>query len=261
MSADSPQGASLRDRAIDWARRRLPPGMRDSVVRLQRRLRLQWPPRGTVRFGSFRRVTPISPIFAIDRGFPIERYYIERFLEERRDDIRGVTMEFGDTTYLDKFGGPAVEVKDVFSYVEGPGATIVGDLSGDGPLPEGRFDCIVCTQTIQMIYDIRGAVARLHSMLKPGGVLLVTTHGISKIGRHLDRDGWGEYWHLTQEAARHLFRERFGEDGVEVDAYGNVLSAMCALHGLASEELTRDELEHRDRDFDVIVTIRAVRSD
>ena len=89
--------------------------------------------------------------------------------------------------------------------------------------------------------------------------LLVTTHGISKIGRHLDRDGWGEYWHLTQEAARHLFRERFGEDAVEVDAYGNVLSAMCALHGLASEELTRDELEHRDRDFDVIVTIRAVR--
>lgn len=228
-------------------------------MKLQRALRLQWPPRGGVRFGSFRRLTPISPVFALDRGFPIERYYIERFLDARRSDIRGVALEFGDTFYLDKFGGEAVEVKDVFSYVEAPGATIVGDLTGSDPLPEGRFDCIVCTQTIQMIYDIEGAVRRLHSMLKPGGVLLVTTHGTSKIGRHLDTDGWAEYWHLTQEAARQLFARNFPGE-VEVEGWGNVLAATCALHGLASEELTRDELDHRDRDYDVIVTVRAVKA-
>ncbi|HET6680155.1 MAG TPA: methyltransferase domain-containing protein [Gemmatimonadaceae bacterium] len=249
----------LRDRLIDAARRFLPRSVRNGVVQAQRRLRLQWPPRGAVRFGSFRRLSPISPVFALDRGFPIERYYIERFLRGHASDIRGRALEFGDTFYLDRFGGPALVQRDVFSYVESPGATVVGDLAGDGDaLPDAAFDCIVCTQTVQMIYDIRLAIRRLSTMLKPGGVLLLTTHGISKVGRHLDRDGWGEYWHLTRQAARSLFDENF-EGSFEIEAYGNVLAATCALHGLASEELRPDELDYRDRDFDVIIGVRAVR--
>lgn len=250
---------TLRDHTIELAKRVLPPEVRNAVVRFQKRWRLQWPPRGTVRFGSFRRLSPISPVFALDRGLPIERYYIQQFLEKHRADIRGRAMEFGDTFYLDLYGGKRVVKKEVFSYVESEGATIVGDLTGSGPLPAGALDCIVCTQTIQMVYDIRGAVARLHSMLAPGGVLLLTTHGTSKIGRHLDTDGWAEYWHLTQQAARSLFEENFDGD-LQIDAYGNVLAAMCALHGLASEELTREELDHKDRNFDVIVTVRAVKA-
>ena len=243
---------------IGAAKRHLSPELRNRIVRLQRKLRLQWPPVGTIRFGSFRRVTPISPIFAIDRGLPIERYYIERFLDEHRADIRGRALEFGDTAYLDKFGGEQVERKDVFSFVPSPAATIVGDLAGDAPLPDGRFDCIVCTQTVQMIYDIRSAIRGLHAMLRPGGVLLLTSHGTSKIGRHLDTDGWAEYWHISQQAARSLFAENF--DGVaEVRGYGNVLAAMCALHGLAAGELERRELDLADRNFDVIVAVRAVR--
>jgi SAM-dependent methyltransferase len=250
--------SSLRDRLIGAAKRYLPPQLRNRIVRLQRRLRLQWPPVGAVRFGSFRRVTPISPIFAIDRGLPIERYYIEKFLDEHRADFRGRGLEFGDTTYLDRFGGEALQRKDVFSYVASPGATIVGDLAGAAPLPEAMFDCIVCTQTVQMIYDIRAAIRRLHAMLRPGGVLLLTSHGTSKIGRHLDTDGWAEYWHISQQAARSLFAENF--DGtVEVRGYGNVLAAMCALHGLAAGELESHELDLADRNYDVIVAVRAVR--
>lgn len=250
---------SLRDRLIEGARAHLPRGVRDWVVRQQRRFRVQWPPRGTVRFGSLRRVTPISPVFALDRGFPIERHYIEAFLAEHQAEIAGRALEFGDTFYLDKFGGGRVTRKDVFSYVPVAGATVIGDLAGDGPLPTGVYDCIVCTQTLQMIYDIRTAVRRLHAMLRPGGVLLVTTHGISKVGRHLDRDGWGEYWHLTSQAATSLFADAF-PGTVTVTGYGNVLSAVAALHGLAVEELTPEELGHRDRDFDVIVGVRAVRA-
>lgn len=249
---------SFRDRIIALAKTVLPPSARNWVVRQQRRFHLQWPPVGTVRFGSLRRVTPISPIFALERGLPVERYYIEQFLDAHRADIAGRGMEFGDTFYLTKFGSAALHTKDVFSYVASPGASIVGDLSGPEPLPEGLFDCIVCTQTIQMIYDIRLATQRLHAMLKPGGVLLVTTHGTSKVGRHLDRDGWGEYWHLTQQAAISLFEETF-EGEVTTVVYGNVLAACAALHGLASQELTREELDYADRDFPVIIGVRAVR--
>jgi hypothetical protein len=109
-----------------------------------------------------------------------------------------------------------------------------------------------------MIYDVRLAVRRLYSMLKPGGVLLLTTHGTSKVGRYLDRDGWAEYWHVTRQAACSLFEENFSGP-CSVEGYGNVLAATCALHGLASEELTAAELDYVDRDFDVIVGVRAVR--
>lgn len=248
----------LRDRMIAAARRTLPRSVRDWVVTTQRRFGLQWPRVGHVQFGDLRRLSPVSPVFALDRGFPIERYYIEHFLEKHRNDIRGTSLEFGDTHYLDKFGGAAVSTREVFSYVPANGATIVGDLAGDSPLPERRYDVIVCTQTIQMIYDIRLAVRRLASMLRPGGVLLLTTHGISKVGRHLDRDGWGEYWHLTRQAAQSLFTDAF-PGRFTIDAYGNVLSATAALHGLASGELSKEELHYRDRDFDVIIGVRAVR--
>jgi len=249
----------LRDRMIAVARRTLPRSVRDWVVASQRRYGLQWPRVGRVEFGDLRRLAPVSPAFALDRGFPIERYYIEQFLGRHRADIHGRALEFGDTFYLDKFGGPSVAVKDVFSYVAAPGATIIGDLAGESPLPEGVFDTIVCTQTVQMVYDIRKAVRRLGSMLRPGGVLLLTTHGISRVGRHLDRDGWGEYWHLTRQAAQSLFADAFPGQ-YTVEAFGNVLSATAALHGLASEELTREELDYSDRDFDVIIGVRAVRA-
>jgi SAM-dependent methyltransferase len=248
----------LRDRVIAAARRTLPRSVRDWVVTTQRRFGLQWPRVGHVEFGDLRRLSPVSPVFALDRGFPIERYYIEHFLQKHRNDIRGTALEFGDTQYLDKFGGSAVSAREVFSYVPTKGATIVGDLAGDSPLPEGRYDAIVCTQTIQMIYDIRLAVRRLASMLRPGGALLLTTHGISKVGRHLDRDGWGEYWHLTRQAAESLFTDAF-PGRFTIDAYGNVLSATAALHGLASGELSEEELLYSDRDFDVIIGVRAVR--
>ena len=248
----------LRDRAIAAAKRYLPSGLRNRVVETQRALHLQWPPAGAVRFGHLRRLTPISPIFGFDRGVPIDRYYIDRFLDRHRLDIRGRAMEFGDTTYLDRFGDNRVRQKDIFSYVPSAVATIVGDLTGPAVLAANSFDCIVCTQTVQMIYDIGLAVRRLHAMLKPGGVLLLTSNGIIRTGRHLDTDGWGEYWHITQQAARSLFAENF-DGGATIEGYGNVLSATCALHGMAASELTDEELNHADRDYDVLVAVRAVK--
>jgi SAM-dependent methyltransferase len=163
----------------------------------------------------------------------------------------------GDASYTRKFGGDRVMQSDVLSVVASPGATIVADLTCADEIPADTFDCIILTQTLQMIYDMRAALRHLYRILKPGGVLLVTSHGISKIGRRLGRDDWGEYWHITSQSAAALFAETFPDADVEVGSYGNVLTAMCALHGLASEELTPSELDHMDPDFEVIVTVRA----
>jgi SAM-dependent methyltransferase len=248
---------TIRDRVIAAAKQTLSPEVRSWVVRQQRRFRLQWPPTGTVRFGSFRRLSPISPIFALDRGLPIERYYIEKFLAQHRGDIRGRALELGDDTYIKKFGAGAVDHTDVLGLVDGPGVTLVADLTCADHIASDLFDCIIFTQSLQMIYDMPAALRHLHRIIRPGGVLLLTSHGISKIGRRLGRDPWGEYWHITTQSAERLFAENFPASEIEVGSCGNVLTAMCALHGLASEELSPRELDYTDPDFEVIVTVRA----
>jgi hypothetical protein len=55
--------------------------------------------------GSLRRVTPLSRDFSYDRGLPIDRYYIERFLAANASDIRGHVLEIADNTYTGRFGG------------------------------------------------------------------------------------------------------------------------------------------------------------
>lgn len=250
----------LRERVIGAAKAIFPPRLRSWVVKQQRLHRLQWPRAGSVDFGGLRRTTPVSPIFGMDRGMPIDRYYIEQFLRRHAADIQGRGLELGDAYYLTKFGGDRVRQKDVLHVTAGsPDATIIADLTDAAHIPSDAFDCIVFTQSLQMIYDFQAALRTLHRILKPGGVLLLTTHGISKIGRRLGRDDWGEYWHFTTQSIEALFRDHFPGAAVEVTSWGNVLAATGFLHGLAAEELAPAELDYRDPDFEVLVTARAVK--
>jgi len=251
----------LRDKLIQVAKTYLPAGTRDWVVRQQRRYNLHWVRVGKVRFGDLYRTTPISPIFGIDRGFPIERYYIEKFLDAYRTDVQGRCLEMGDPFYINKFGDGRVTKADVMHVKEGnPVATMVADLTRADHIPSNAFDCIIFTQSLQMIYDMPAALKHLHRILKPGGVLLLTSHGISKIGRRLGRDGWGEYWRLTTQSAEKLLEDTFPGADVKVGSYGNVLSSCCCLHGITSEEVATEDLDFNDPDFEVIVTVRAKKS-
>src|SRR5262245_66260814 len=65
----------------------------------------QAPAPGRVRWGSLRRLAPISRKWGNDRGRSIYRGYIEQFLSEHERDIRGSVLEFGDDRYTSKVGG------------------------------------------------------------------------------------------------------------------------------------------------------------
>lgn len=251
---------TLQKRGLSIARSLLPDALRNWLVEKRRQHRLQWPRSGSVDFGDFARTAPISAVFGFDRGQPIDRYYIEKFLEANGPDIQGRCLEMGDAFYIKKFG-TAVGHIDVMHYVSGnPEATIVGDLTTADHIPSNTFDCIIFTQSIQMIYDLKSALRTLHRILAPGGVLLLTSAGISKVARRLGEDDWGEYWHLTTQSAKALMDETFPDMQTQVGSYGNVLAATCYLHGLAADELPDEKLDHQDRDYEMIVTIRAVKT-
>lgn len=223
---------------------------------------LVWPlvgrPRpGRVRMGDLARTRPISSAFGYDRGTPIDRHYIENFLVAHRDAIRGRVLEVGETVYSRRFGS-GVTAQDVLHVRDHPEATIVGDLARPGTLPADSFDCIVLTQTLHLIYDMRSAVAELHRALRPGGLALVTVPGVSSV----DRGEWDESWcwSLTGKSAHRLFSEAFGVDNVEVGVHGNVYAATCFLHGLAVEEVEQAWLDRSDPAYPVTVAIRAVRA-
>ena len=210
--------------------------------------------------GDLRRVTPIDSGFGLGRGKPVDRHYIEDFLQRHAGDIRGRVLEVAEDAYTQRFGGDRVERSDILHADDSnPRATLVGDLADANDLPCDSFDCFICTQTLTYIYDVQTAVATIHRILKPGGVLLATVPGISQMSPY-DRDRWGEYWRFTAQSLGRLLGESFGSEQVQVEAYGNVLASTAFLQGLRTDDLRRDELDHRDQRYQMLIAGRAVKS-
>jgi SAM-dependent methyltransferase len=240
-------------KAMKSAVRRLPPGVSGSLRRaLGRGGDL---PLGAVRLGDLDRVRPVCPDFGFNRGTPVDRYYIEGFLAANGDVIRGRALEIGDASYSARFGTGITRQDVLHVSADNPQATIVGDLSTPGTLPDDAFDVMILTQTLHLIYDMRAAIELVHRALKPGGILLLTSPGITSV----DRGDWGPtwYWSLTAQSARRLFGEVFDPENVAVEAHGNVYAATCFIQGLALEEVDRLKLDHNDASYPVIVTVRA----
>ncbi len=211
-----------------------------------------------VEWGTLRKLSPVSSNWGFDRGLPVDRYYIESFLAQHANDIQGRTLEIEEDMYTSRFGGDRTTIRDVLHIEEGnPKATLVGDLTSADHIPSNRFDCIVLTQTLQLIYDTRAALRTLHRILKQQGVLLATFPGITRISHTEWTGSW--YWAFTSASARLLFEEFFAKGNVDVQVYGNVLTATSFLQGIATGELKRDELDYQDPDYEVLIAVRAVK--
>lgn len=226
--------------------------MRDRLRRLLRRC--FGGPRPRVRFGSLRRVMPVNDAFALGRGEPVDRHYIEAFLAAHAADVRGEVLEFGEPRYARRFGGAGVRLSTMDRGVAG--ATFAGDLCDRASLPAEAFDCIICTQVLQYVADPHAALATLARALRPGGVLLLSVPAISPISRP-DDDAFGERWRFTARGIDGLL----GTAGLRgmAEAHGNALVALASIHGLAAGELHRAELAHRDPALPVLVVARGVK--
>src|SRR6185295_4083478 len=107
--------------------------------------------------------------WGIDRGLPVDRYYIAGFLDRRREDIRGHVLEVKEATYTQTYGSgvDALDIVDIAT--DNPAANVVADLAEVGSLPPARYDCFVLTQTIHIIYGVREVLQNAYRALKPGG--------------------------------------------------------------------------------------------
>src|ERR1700676_3198928 len=140
-------------------------------ARTSRKIRL-WLSRITrpAMLGALRRTSPLSNNWGFERGTPVDRYYIESFLAEYRQDIVGRVLEVKDPGYTRQYG-TAVTQSDVLDIdSSNKEATLIADLSAADRLPQSAFDCFILTQTLQLIYDTRAAIDNARRLLRPGGV-------------------------------------------------------------------------------------------
>jgi hypothetical protein len=207
---------------------------------------------------DFDSVYPVSDYYGDDRGTPVDRFYIDGFIADNRRLIKGRVLEVAEDTYSRRFGSDVVSF-DVLHYEAGtPGATLIGDLSTPATLPESRFDCFICTQTIHVIYNYMDAIRGAAQLLAPGGTLLCTLSGIAQISRY-DMDRWGDYWRFTTLSAQRSFGEVFGPDNVTVDYGGNCYAAINFLRGIALEELDKKKLTVKDPNYPIVISIIATK--
>ena len=204
-----------------------------------------------------RRTSPLSAVWGFDRGTPVDRYYIESFLEAHRKDISGHTLEVADSGYTHRFGTGVTRAHVLDIDASNKEATLIADLSGHGQIPVSAFDCFIFTQTLQLVYDVKTAVGNAYSLLRPGGVLLASMPAVSRIASTEIEDNW----RFTVSSASRLFAESFGIENITVKSYGSMATCVAFLQGMAYEELSRRELDETDDAFPLVICVRAVKAE
>ena len=194
--------------------------------------------------------TPISRRFGAEHGKPIDRYCIEKFLEKNKERITGQVAEIGDNTYTKQFGKNYVSN---ILHVKGWGECSSFNLeTGDGVM-EDKFDCFICTQTLFCIYNLKTAIKNLYKSLNHGGYALITVPGICYVSSY-DAANWGDYWRFNRYSLNKLLCEYFSEENIHVECFGNMKTVIAELYGLATEDLSIEDLDFYDEQFPLVIT-------
>jgi hypothetical protein len=200
---------------------------------------------------------PLARDFGLSRGKPIDRFYIEQFLSKHANLISGNILEVGDDVYSKKYATVKSTIKTLqyhndLNYEN----ETCGDLTNKHTLPEAVIDCFICTQTLNFIYDFNAAIKGIKYLLSKKGAALVTVASICKVSKY-DADRWGDFWRFNPQGIKKAFVDVFGENNVEVFAYGNYPAARYLLDGLATQDINIKHLQKTDEEYPVLIGIIA----
>lgn len=196
---------------------------------------------------------PVSRQFGTERGTPVDRYYIERFLEEHKQMVRGDILEIEDSTYSLRYGEERLQKAIVMDVGrEGGDISFRGNLETGEGIRDETADCFILTQTLMYIFDLKSAAHHIARLLKKGGVALITCSGISQNSKRC-MDDYGCCFNFNADALRRLFEQEPDMEVVEVGSLGNVKTVSAHLNGLCCEDLEADDFVPNDKYYPLIV--------
>jgi len=206
----------------------------------------------------FQKKKPLSNIYGAERGIPLDRYYIENFLENNKQFIKGHCLELLNNDYTTKYGGKKVVKSDILDIDKNNmKANIFADIKDLHIIKDQSYDCVILTQVLQFIDDYDLAVKECYRILKHGGVLLVTLPSISRIDCASGLEG--DYWRFTVASAKYIFGKFFELKKIEINSYGNALTGLYFWIGASQQELSKKKLNYIDKNFPTLITLKAVK--
>jgi SAM-dependent methyltransferase len=204
---------------------------------------------GVPRWGNLRRVKPFSVYYGFDRGTPIDRYYLDRFLTRHAPAIHGDVLEIQAPGYVNKYG-TEVRLKHSIDINAAMNPTYLCDLAAADIVPSDRYDCFLLPNTLNGLRDIRNCMRHMLRVVKPGGVVLAATATMGP----LHGDGV-DFWRMSAEGWQEIAADVWRGHDYRIDGHGNCLAVVAAMLGLAQEELTLEELEYQDDRYPALVTL------
>ncbi len=206
------------------------------------------------RWGNLRRTEPFSRQFGFERGTPIDRYYLDRFLDANRSLIRGDVLEIQYASYAKRFGTDLKRV-DTLDIEALHKPTFLCDLADAGAVvPDASYDCFLLPNTLNHLSALDACLRQALRIVRPGGVILASTVGLVPLVSDVP-----DYWRASAQGWREIAARAWPGCAVEVESHGNCLAATAAMMGLAHEELTQQELDAHDGRYPVLITIRCTR--
>jgi len=205
----------------------------------------------------FKKYLPVSNVYGLDRGKSVDRWYIEEFMFENRNYIKGKTLEILDRDYTRKYGKDKVITSHILDIdKDNKHADIYGDLRNlKNIIKNNTYDCIILTQVLQYIDEPVAAIKECHRILKPGGVILATMPTICRVD--CVAGDAGDYWRFTRAGSEHLFCKVFPKQNIEVKARGNILTGMGFWVGLSQSDYKKEDFTQNDPNFPCLITVRA----
>jgi hypothetical protein len=197
---------------------------------------------------------PLSDQYGFDRGTPVDRRYIEAFLDARRDAIHGRVLEVQHNTYTTRFGGDRVAASVVVDIdASNPSATLIADLQQVGSLSQDAYDCVILTQTLHLLRRPDHCIDNCFGALRARGVLLATAPSLSRVSPTYPQ---GDFWRFTPAGIRELFA-RCWHGPFSVYAFGSLRTCVAFLLGEAQEDLPKAVLDDHDPRFPLTVAVAA----
>lgn len=203
------------------------------------------------------RELPVKPLsynygFSRGKGHSIARYYIDFFVREHIEDIKGTVMEIGDARYS-VLGRDAVKKQRIL-VLEGKteGDYIKGNLETGEGMETESIDCFILTNVFSCLFDVKKAIYHVGKCLRKGGKAIITVPGIAALPR-IDNETYGSFWRFTPSGIKRMLEENIPEADISITQYGNVKTSAAFLYGLAIEDLRQEELDYHDSSYPMVI--------
>lgn len=136
--------------------------------------------------------------------------------------VRVLDVGCGVKPYYPFFAPVASEYVGV-DVVENPAAELLGPVEAL-PVDDASFDVVLCTQVLEHCDDPGQAVRELRRVVRPGGRVLASTHGVQ-----VYHPSPTDYWRWTHTGLRRLFEGNAEWSSVEVEPGAGSASALGML--------------------------------